>query len=330
MYRRPGLTLTEVLVTLGILALGILAILTLFPLAASQMAIAVRENRNAQAALLADNFFRAYWKTEIVDRARDGLPINELFYHTLTAGAIPSDGVPPLPSALDDEASYPVIVDPFGYASRTSSVFQNTVGDAPGTPHGTNLRRRTLGMISDPSHPRYTPLLEFPLRLCSLPDGLGYDEYGCPNADREYRYNWLWVVQRPLNRNRFQADLTVVVFDRRPYRYAPAGTETVYNAPNVTPLSTTVILNGPTDLKPGNWIMDATITNPATSGGLRIRHANFYQVVSVTEFGSRTVLELQTPIKVRSDGSKNPYNGTFVVFRGVCGVSVRPPLTSVN
>ena len=324
MYRRAGLTLTEVLVTLGILALGILAILTLFPLAASQMAIAVRENRSAQAALAADSFFRAYWKTEIVDRARDGLTIMEPFYHTLTDG-----GGAPLPPALDDEASYPVVVDPFGYASRNSLLLQNTVGDAPGMPPITNLRRRTLGMIGDPSHPRYTPLTQFPLRLCSLPDGLGYDEYGRPNADREYRYNWLWVVQRPLNRNRFQTDLTVVVFDRRPYRYAPPGMEAVYSAHNVTPLSSTVILDGITDLKPGNWIMDATITNPATTG-LRIRHANFYQVVSVTEFGNQTALELQTPIKVRSDGSKNPYDGTFVVFRGVCGVSVRPPLTSVN
>ena len=68
MTRRPGLTLTEVLVTLAILAFGILGILTLFPLAASQMAIAVREDRSAQAAHAADAYFRAYWKSEHADK----------------------------------------------------------------------------------------------------------------------------------------------------------------------------------------------------------------------------------------------------------------------
>ena len=84
MTRRTGLTLMEVLVTLFILAFGVMAILTLFPLAASQMFIAVREDRSALAAHSADGFFRAYWKSEVVDRNRDGQPILEDFYAALS------------------------------------------------------------------------------------------------------------------------------------------------------------------------------------------------------------------------------------------------------
>ena len=36
----------------------------------------------------------------------------------------------------------------------------------------------------------------YALRLCSLVDGIGYDEFGRPQPDREFRYNWFWIVQR--------------------------------------------------------------------------------------------------------------------------------------
>ncbi len=306
MTRRPGLTLTEVLVTLGILAFGLLAILTLFPLAASQMSIAVREDRSAQAATAADSYFRAYWKAEIVDKKRDGLAVTEPFYADLNTGG-------GFPQAGSDEPSYPVLVDPFGYASR-SSTYQGRLGDFAGT----NVRRHTLNVVMN--NAAYT---QFPMRLCSLLDGLGYDEDGRPSQDREYRYNWLWVIQRPQNRNEFTAAMTVVTFDRRPFLYASPGSEAVFTAASVTPGTTSVILSGSADIRPGGWVMDATV-----SGGLR--HANFYQVVTVTDTGSVTQLELQSPIKTRSDASNSTYTATFVVLRGVSGVSFRHPLSSGN
>lgn len=307
MTRRPGLTLTEVLVTLAILAFGILAIMTLFPLAASQMAVAVRDSRSAQAAQLADSFFRAYWRTEVVDKIREGKPVTEPFFFDLTD---PGLGPTVTPPAQDLEPSYPVVIDPFGFASHTS--FPDRFGDLGGT----FIRRRSLRVVDNqPSH--------FPMKLCSLPDSHSFDEFGRPTADREYRYNWLWVVQRPVNQKKLTANLTVVVFDRRPFRYAPPGTEPVYLAPNVQPGQNTLFLNGITDIRPGNWIMDATII----PGPEPLRHAFCYQVVSVTEYGSQTLLELNAPLR-RIDGQSSPYTGSFVYLRGACGVSVRPPLTS--
>jgi hypothetical protein len=73
--------------------------------------------------------------------------------------------------------------------------------------------------------------------------------------------------------------------------------------------------------------MDATVFHPgaATIGRPGMRHANFYRVVSV----NGTTVELQTPIKTPRDNG-GAYTATFIVFRGVSGVFVKPPLTAGN
>ncbi len=317
MTRRPGLTLTEVLVTLAILAFGVLGILTLFPLAASQMAIAVREDRSAQAANAADGYFRSYWKSECVDKTRDGLPVNETFF---TAMDDP-DGGGPLPPAAADEPSYPVAVDPIGYVTRPG-----WVGDT-----STKVARTSTQAVQS-APPALRNLYAF--RLCSQMDGLGYDDNGHPTPDRELRYNWMWVLQRPQNGNKLTATMNVVVFDNRPQLYAPPGTEGVFDtaAPHVVPGSTSLNLVRTAGLlpnvKPGMWIMD--VTDP-TVGGNKIRHANFYQVVSMTPdaTGNVVYLELQTPLKKSNDPAvPGTYAGRFVVLRGVTNVYPRPTLTA--
>jgi hypothetical protein len=333
MTRRPGLTLTEVLVTLGILAFGVLALLTLFPLSASQMAIAAREDRSAQAAAAADGFIRAYWKSDIVDRARAGLPIAEPFFSALDDPDGPTPVLPPgrvnVSPANPDEVSYPVVIDPMGYWARGGLANQTWLGDmSPGL--GTYVPRRNLQLTSGN--------LTYAFRVCSLMDGLGYDDDGHPRTDRELRYNYLWVIQRSLNANQYSAGLTVVVFDNRPNLYAPAGAEGVFSttASGVVPNTNSVTLldnaAGPPDVKPGNWIMDATVDpSGVAGGGTRIRQANFYQVVSVSPGlmgANTTTLELQAPLKQSTDPRVGSYTGTFVVLRGVSGVYVKPPLSA--
>lgn len=320
MTRRPGLTLMEVMVTLFILAFGVMAILTLFPLAASQMFIAVREDRSALAANAADGFFRAYWKSEVVDRKRDGQTPADEFY---TALDDPGSGATPARTGLnppaDDEASYPVVIDPMGWAAGRGT----WLGDSGGT---TNVPRRSLRTATVTNAGNQ----QFPLRLCSLMDGFGYDAYGVPTADRELRYNWLWVVQRVPNRNKSAAHLTVVVFDNRPHLYTPpGGAEVVVENVTVNPNTTSVEFPGLPDIKPGAWVMDATV-GTATSTVSKVRQAHFYQAVSVTPdaVNNKTVLELQRPLRTPSDNNATPYLGTFVILRGVSGVSVRAPLSA--
>jgi len=325
MTRRSGLSLIEVLVALFIMGLGVIAILTMFPLGAYQMAVAVREDRSAQSAAAADAYIRTYWKAYVVQGPN---PPTETFYNALsdpnaglTGGLSAFARTPPaaggLPLASLNEPGYPVLTDPMGYVAR-SGASQVWGGDGGAT----NAPRRILNQIVNNQHAQ---------RVCSLMDGLAYDDDGRPvnpaaptSADRELRYNWLWVVQRT-NANPFAASLTVVVFDRRAHLYAPAGSEQVFTATaNVG--TSSVALSGTPDVKPGGWIMDATVTQ-ISAGGPWIRNANFYRVTAV----NGNTLELQSPIKTPTTAlspAPGSYTGTFVVMRGVSGVYVRPPLSA--
>jgi len=61
MHRRAT-TLIEVLTAIFIMALGLVSLLTLFPLGAAQMARAVQDERAAQIAANATSYFRMAWK----------------------------------------------------------------------------------------------------------------------------------------------------------------------------------------------------------------------------------------------------------------------------
>lgn len=316
MTRRPGMSLTEVLVALFILALGVIAILTLFPLGAAQMAVAVREDRGALAAFDADGYMRAYWKTEVAEK---GTPTEAFF----TALDNPGKGLTDL-RTTSDLVSYPVIVDPMGYVSRSGTA-ANWFGDGGVT----YVPRQNLQLLGTS-----TP---YAMRVCSLMDGLGYDEYGAPTQERELRYNWLWIIQRTNNANKTAANMTVVVFDRRAPLYAPTGSEAVFGVAAATgapvavapgqlaPGVTSISLAGSPDLKPGGFIMDATIGTDVT--GKPVRHANLYRVLRAVQNGTNMDVDLETPIR-RTDGLPDAYNATVVVVRGVSGVYTRPPLLS--
>ena len=131
MTRRPGLTLVEVLTALFILALGVIAILTLFPLGAIQMAQAIRDSRSTESAFNADSYMRTHWKTYVVEprHADRGLSIPSSTRST-TRTALARRLCRP-PSAAS--RGYPVAVDPMGFYARPTpsnpGATQNWVGD---------------------------------------------------------------------------------------------------------------------------------------------------------------------------------------------------------
>jgi hypothetical protein len=59
---RPAVTLTEVLIAIFLMGIGLMAILSLFPLGASQMAQALQDQRAAEAATMAAGYARVIWK----------------------------------------------------------------------------------------------------------------------------------------------------------------------------------------------------------------------------------------------------------------------------
>src|SRR5262245_15168266 len=62
MNRRNAVTLTEVLIAIFVLSIGLMALLSLFPIGAAQMAQALKDQRSAEAANLAGPQARMQWK----------------------------------------------------------------------------------------------------------------------------------------------------------------------------------------------------------------------------------------------------------------------------
>lgn len=320
---RPGLTLTEALVSLFVMALGLLSLLTLFPLGAFQIGQALKDDRCAQTAVQADGFLRAYWQTNVIDGTAENGNILQAALNPGTIGPITAATMPVLnPGTQADEPSYPVFVDPLGWAARGAIPAEQAWlarSNATAAAATTIVPRRNLAVAVDP------------LRTCCLADDLAFGENGAPGAtvDWQARYNWSAVVQLPRLGNRTVANLTVLVFDGRPPLQGATQTELlVTTAGTVTPGTTTSVtitlpggFDGTTNyVRKGGWIMDGTIAGTT-------RLANFYRIAGVTPGAPGTfTLDLETPIKPQWNGVSTPYTPQLYVFAGLAEVFERPQL----
>ncbi len=311
MTRRSGLTMTEVLVALFIMALGTIAILTLFPLGMLNMSRALQDDRTSQAASSADGVMRNYWKMYVVENQYDTTLIGAFD----NPGTISPSTLPALTAANASEPSYPVFVDPIG---RTSQGAPNFAGGTylTGTP------RVNMWLVSN------APVASqraFALRMCTMMDGITYGMNGnaditsTPNVERDMLYSWLWVLQRPRNGDTSTATMQVVVFIKRSPDYYPPNAEQPFTA-TMTPNTTSLTLPLTSGLSKGSWIMDAGDVNN------NLRQANFYRVSSVTDTGSNLTVELESPIR-RIDGSGTAYTGNILTMASVVDVFQRPNLT---
>src|SRR5215831_16088313 len=100
MPRRPAATLMEVLVAIFVMGIGLLALLTLFPLGALRMAQAIQDDRAAHIGANASSMAQA------LDLRSDPL--------VTAAFRKPGGG---LLDAQPDGPGYPVYVDPVGVQS---------------------------------------------------------------------------------------------------------------------------------------------------------------------------------------------------------------------
>ena len=134
-------------------------------------------------------------------------------------------------------------------------------------------------------------------------------------------------------------DCSIVVFDKRPL--TPTGslalTEFVYqNNTYFDPAKNTVTIDVSgagtliPNVRPGDWIYDATITTPATGAA----HAFFYRVVATDDLvlgGKRCVrYEVQTPLRgvfpTAFNATFGGYPGTSIYMEGVAEVFERGPV----
>ena len=101
--RRRGVSLTEALIAVFIMALGLLALLSLFPVGAVQMAEAFKNERATQLANNADNMIRIWWRQAWTD------PVTG---EVLPDLPVPATVVP----ARENEPALRALDNPFAYA----------------------------------------------------------------------------------------------------------------------------------------------------------------------------------------------------------------------
>jgi hypothetical protein len=286
MQRRPAITLIEALMAIFVMAIGLLALLTLFPLGAVQMAQALKDERTAQASIAATTQFKGF------DLANDGAidPITVFgppTQYRLFENPWPGTALLPMTSGVS--TSYPVYVDVIGVANGASV----PVANAP-----LGIPRTSVGNI--PQLPTQTTV-QWAARWFTLQDDLTYADNGVadlaglgnpfptvppPNyvgqntITREGRYTWAYMLRRqtsavasppptPASPPVPPINLTVVVYSGRSPGVDFAGNplgETLYtnvtygpspdNSPNIVRIDWTGLPNRPT-LRRGSWVLDA-------------------------------------------------------------------------
>ncbi len=288
MKRRTGSSLMEVLVAIFILGIGLLAILTLFPLGALRMAQAIQDDRVAHCAPNAASLAQAF------DLRTD--PQVTWAFRDPDRGANPVVLLPAHP----DGPGYSVYVDPIGHQTLLSPTW---VG---GSASKGILRVKpsyvlTGGVLDSQKMLRW---FTFQDDLRFLPDGRASTTAAAGSVDRDGLYSWAYMLRSPRSSASI-AELSVVVYYRRPLSAAGAqSTEYLYDNSTFTPATNTILINAAgraiPPLRPGSWILDATVK----TGTYPHSHGYFYRVVNVTEVpapspatGTNYEVEVATPLR---------------------------------
>lgn len=306
--RRRGLSLTEVLIAMFLMAVGMIAIFTLFPLGAMQVGQALRDDRTSQMALQADGYMRSVWRSDVVNQPE--LSRDQEFYTKMN----PAGGSLAGPSIA-------VVVDPVARASGAPAYVAN--GTAPNQLDRVQFK----GVTSAPAA----------LAIGGMTDDVLFESNGSPTAkgtltgnsaaplNRQGRYTWAALLQRPAGAPREVADLAVLAFDGRARLLSVNGTGAYSDEYMVGAAVTagsrqvdvTVPARSPDDpvlVRTGGWVLDATAG----------RKAVFYRIVAANESAAtpgQFTLDLETPFPADQTGTARLF-----FFAGLAEVFVRPQL----
>jgi type II secretory pathway pseudopilin PulG len=321
MQRRTGTTLVEVLVAIFVMGIGLLAVLTLFPLGALNMAQAIRDARSTQSAINAKAFAKAFdYRNDPAVVALYSNPGGNL----QNLAANPSYAGP----------SYPVYLDPFGYQSSFAPA-QTWVGGSNALTYGIP-RTTQAGLTNLSTMQRFVFL-----------DDITFTDDGQPDTstgfvERAGGFSWAYLFRRPSLASSSQVDVSIVVYNQRSLRLTQGlnPKEVLFNScqfytmqgnnpntNNTVPPSVVVISwntgAGQTapDIRAGGWILDATIETDV-NGNVTRPHGFFYRVREVLD--SETT---NTSMALLVDGtfkgftkSANPSPGTIIIMDGVAEV----------
>jgi hypothetical protein len=315
--RRDATTLVEVLVAIFVMALGLLTLLTLFPLGALSMGQAIRDDRTAHAAANAAAIAEAR-------NIRQDPNVIRAFDNQSRAGSA-SQVPPPDPSG----PSYPVYVDPLGFQLGQRQLGNVSYGGknygcprvAPTFVSGAADIARWFGSLDD---------MEF---LKSGPAGTPVTvQIGtAARLERTNQYSWCYLVSRPRSSLPSVADVAVVVYSGRPtqlplgeHPYGPVAFDRTSNFVDVP------YTGDKPPIRKGSWILDATMVAPMGGGanGRQLQaepHGYFYRVVGVTDASGVLRLELQTPPRASSMARNGQPYGVLLVLEDAVEVFEKGP-----
>jgi hypothetical protein len=336
MVRRQAATLIEVLVAIFVMGIGLIALLTLFPLGALRMAQAIQDDKcaiavkNASAIATMKNV-----RNDPLARTPPWAPKFDVF-----KDAMPSQSRP-LP-ADPNGPSYPVFVDPWGVQSAL-------LGTAPQFWVSGNSARGLIARVSGSfgsgqilANKWFTLLDDYVFdsneATGGRPINFNANLKGTPLIRRDTRYSWAYLVQRPQSANASIATVSVVVFNKRPLALTNslALAESAYGATfhlNTNSITLTWERASAPNVSPGDWLLDCTLVqHPAPPKGpvYANAHGYFYRVVGVTQTSPTSAdYEVQQPIRgfTPPPYTWGPANaaptsgpGTVIVIEGIADV----------
>lgn len=337
MTRRPGVTLMEVLVAIMIVGVGLLALLTLFPLGALEMARSVQNDKMGHAKHNATNLANI-----LGVRLDNGVQQAML---TPGGGLTPANSLNAFGQvAFPDAPSYPVFVDPVGFNFPINAAAQNWLSGVTMGIGSTPRRVTCAGQIVGPLFSRgqlfglnvFLDEILFPRDPDLYPNvALGTP---CPPSavaalssyERSARYSWAFMVQMPQVRMTTHVDLNVILYSGRPLDNTSTLGENTYQT-LFRPGTGDAVLSfpgAPPEIAVGNWIIDASMVHPSlpAAAGLVTPRANFHRVVGVTQQYNagtglqETVLDLQPPPRASRFTPPANYLGLTIVLDNVLEV----------
>jgi prepilin-type N-terminal cleavage/methylation domain-containing protein len=302
--RRSGVTLIEVLVAIFVASIGLLALLALFPVGALSMRQALKDSRCAQAGANAMALFKTLKLGQ--NSALNALNLLADPYSDQITALMPiSASLGVRAGASANGASYPIFIDPLGATIKSV----NTLGTNNHLPIYLDIQTNTYPRIPRAGVSFVTTLggLGSYLPWFSLLDDIEFDPNnpGLPgpaggSVNRDPRYTFAYMVRRPYAGNPSTFDVTVVAYAGRPLNTTMGSYEEIAcNQVVFTQGSTQVTVpyggNGQQPLrppiKPGSWILDATMFDAAGNSNPQ---GYFYRVVDVIDNSTSLTLELQT------------------------------------
>lgn len=314
---RKGVTLIEVLAAIFITGVGLLALLTLFPLGAIEMAQAIQDDRTGHIARTADSIARIRWTAQGFDLRTDPRVVNAMDDPAGNTGTTPSGSDP----------SYPVFVDPIGYnLFASNAAWQQWLGGRQANQAG-SMRRETVSFLEDTAIDTNLTNVAYKSqqlrRWMTFMDDITFprevNDLGVPSnpVDRANRYSWAYVAQRVRMGAERPVHLYAVVYSGRPLSLSgnPSGEDAYTASLDPTANTVTLTLTGTApDLREGAWILDSTITTTPRF----ITRGSFHRVVSIDRSdATQMVLQVQPPLR---DYTNVEPNGTVYILENVVEV----------